>query len=157
MKKKNLSIGWRIPILIIVTLFLLIFNQLLLNVPFNFHSGAFLTELLVFLLAVFACIKGRPEEDFDLTLIKNLYAPIIIIILFILASVIGSPYTGGLHNYKNQADIEEVSFSTPPLTGRRSSWSIRIRPDSWVTGSSVLWVPRKFPNMIWEMNGHSLP
>ena len=114
MKKLNLSVGWRFPIFIIVTLFLLFFNQFLLNVPFNFHSSAFLTELLIFLLALFACIKGRPEEDFDIKVIKNLYAPIIVIVLYILATLIGSPYTGGLHNYKNQADVDEVEFSSIP-------------------------------------------
>ena len=111
--RKKAGNGWRIWLFLFISVLLLFFNQYLLCVPFNLHSGAFLSELLIFLLSLTFCIsfKGTGEK-FRFT--KNLIVPGIVLFLFLAGMLIGSPLLGGLNNYKNQSEIREIDFTAIP-------------------------------------------
>ena len=113
--KRDMGFGWRLPLFLLVSVLLLFFYQYLLSVPFNIHSSAFLLELLIFILCLCACIdpKWLPKKE-GIRFTKNLIIPLIVIALYLGMMVGGSPYTGGLHNYKNQSDITEIDFSIIP-------------------------------------------
>ena len=104
----------RIVLLLIVTAFLLFFCQYLCCVPFNLHSGAFLTELMIFLLTLCFCVVYKGEKVENLRFTGKLVLPGIILALYLVAMLIGSPLLGGLNNYKNQSKIEEVDFAVIP-------------------------------------------
>ena len=117
MKKnnKNLTVSWKAAIFIILVIFLLVFCQYLLLVPFNLHSTAFLMELSVFLLGLFFCFSGGKKNGKNVLFqIKDIYGPLAVLLLFLIGCLIGTPYTGGLHNYKDQSKITEIDFETIP-------------------------------------------
>ncbi len=113
---KNIKIsGWRIGLLLIVSAFLLISCQLVLCIPFNLHSAAFLIELFIFLMTLFVCLSGSSKLlTGKMSVTKELYGPLIVILALLIAFVAGSPYTGGLNNYRNQSKIDEIDFSEIP-------------------------------------------
>ena len=115
MKNNNKKIGFKAAIFIILTIFLLVFCQYILLVPFNLHSPMFAIELSLFLLGLFFCFSGGKVNGKNVIFkTKDLYGPIAVLLLFLIACLIGTPYTGGLHNYKNQSKITEVEFTSIP-------------------------------------------
>ena len=113
--KKKGSIGFRGILLILVTVGLLVFFQLIFCTPFNIHSGGFVLELTIFLMTVFLCTVGKKNVlTAKMTPTKWLIFPAVVLVLFLALTLLGSPYTGGLGNYKNQSKITEIDFATVP-------------------------------------------
>ena len=113
MKRK---FGIRSVLLLVFILLMLLGCQYLMCIPINIHSGMFLLELSILLVAiVFHFTVFRKIEN--LTTMKAdylVYGALIVFACMILFTIIGSPYTGGLSNYKNQSVIKEVNFETIP-------------------------------------------
>lgn len=114
MKKKRFGIR-SILLLIFIALMLLV-CQYLLCIPINIHSGLFLCEVSIVLIAlVFHFVVFRKIED--LSTVKSdtlVYGVLIFIACVFLFSIIGSPYTGGLGNYRNQSVIKDTDFASIP-------------------------------------------
>lgn len=119
MNKVNIKrpAGWKLILFIGMCVMMLLLFQYLLLIPFNLHSFAFLAELALFLLGLFFCFSGTislaavNKGKFS---VKQLIAPLVVLLLFLVGSLIGSPLLGGLGNYKNQSDITEVEFESIP-------------------------------------------
>ncbi len=114
---RKIEINFRPGLLVslLEVLIVVFFFQIMLFVPINLHSGAFLTELLIIIGILYLYLAGRmlrPEGKGHRLVL--LYIPIIVLGLFLLGCMGGTPYTGGLNNYKNQSVIEESDFSKIP-------------------------------------------
>ena len=105
---------FRIILFLIIAAFLLFLNQYLLCVPLNFHSGAFLTELFFFCLSLSLLLPWKKSEGKKIRLSGSVIYLIALTAVFVIAILIGSPLLGGLHNYREQSQIEEVDFSSIP-------------------------------------------
>jgi len=114
MMKKRL--GLRTIILLLFILLVLVVCQYLLCIPINIHSGVFLLEFSILLVAiVFHFAVFRKYDSFQAIKADYLvYAVMAVFAIMLVFSIIGSPYTGGLGNYKNQSVIKEVDFETIP-------------------------------------------
>ena len=111
--KKQFKFGL---LLMIISMAVLVFLcQYLLFIPLNFHSAAFLFELLVlagiiYLFLAFKKMTDRKKGHNGILI----YFPLTVLAAFLIACLIGTPYSGGLHNYKNQTKITESDFSIIP-------------------------------------------
>ena len=113
MKKKGL--GLRNILLLVFIAVMVVVCQYLMCIPINIHSGLFLTEVSILIVAIVFHFSFRKYDS--LSAIKAdyfIYAMLAVIVLMFAFSIIGSPYTGGLNNYKNQSVINEVDFETIP-------------------------------------------
>ena len=91
------------------------FFQLLACVPVNIHYLPFVLELFVAVICTYLFIASSSKTK---TIGKKvnliLYPSLLITLGFIIACIIGGPYTGGLENYRNQSPIREIDFSEVP-------------------------------------------
>ncbi|MBQ3295017.1 MAG: CvpA family protein [Erysipelotrichaceae bacterium] len=111
MKKKNKGIY--LIMMAIVLAILLIFCQYMCCIPLNLHSPAFVIELLFIALIVFLFLGGFitvPKEARKRKFSASIGILSIIISVFFIAVLIGTPYTGGLSNYRDQSPIREIDF-----------------------------------------------
>ena len=99
----------------LLILFIILFFQGLLYVPINIHSFGFVFELFIILMSLILFVSiYRELKGKSLSLTQELKPIIALIVVFIIALFIGSPYLGGLNNYKHQSKIEEKDFSMIP-------------------------------------------
>ncbi len=100
---------------ILFIVLILFFCQYLCCIPLNWHSAGFLFELMIVLLIAYLSVVGySPDTKDKKKILKLSYFPIIVIAAFLILILIGTPYTGGLHNYKGQSKIKESDFSEIP-------------------------------------------
>ena len=115
MKKTEFKFRFGLLFTILAVAFIIFFCQYLVFIPFNLHSAAFLCELLVLIGVVYVYLLlrkttgGGKHSKWVL-----IYIPLIACAAFLIACLIGTPVTGGLHNYKNQTKITESDFSAIP-------------------------------------------
>ncbi|MBR0417850.1 MAG: CvpA family protein [Erysipelotrichaceae bacterium] len=112
---KNSGKGLLLFLLVAIVVFLIGFFQYMCCIPINLHSGAFMFELLIIGLAVFFLIYGFitvPKQGKKIKITASLIVLTIFLVLFFFWMVMGTPYTFGLHNYRNQSVIKEVDFET---------------------------------------------
>lgn len=112
MKKNQIKFGWGLLASLLSILFIIFFCQYLVCIPFNIHSAAFLCELLLILgiayLGFFFKSLGKANKGTKSFL---LYFPLAVLGVFLIACLLGTPYTGGFHNYRDQTKITESDFS----------------------------------------------
>ena len=100
---------------IIGIILILGFFQWLLCVPINIHYLPFVIELFLIILYVYLYLAGKSQKQALVSKAKSMtITGLLMTAAFLVACFIGAPYTGGLHNYKNQSVIKEISFSEIP-------------------------------------------
>ena len=112
MKKKLFNVKALMLLCVLLFVFLC---QYLLCIPVNIQSGMFFFELSVIVLFVVSCLSIFTKvKDLNKIQYSHLKTVSIVILLILIAALIGTPYTGGLGNYKNQSVINETDFSNVP-------------------------------------------
>ncbi len=115
MNKKKNGFGLRAALCLISVALIVLIGQYLFCIPINWHSGAFLTELLFLLAILYLSVVGKKITVNDKKKVIRLsYFPIIVLAAYLIAVLGGAPFSGGLHNYKNQSVISESDFSSIP-------------------------------------------
>ncbi len=107
--KRFLNVAAVLGVLLVIA-----FCQLLCSVPLNFHSLAFILELILIALVIYlrlAIKKSDKGGKKDQLIIWSF--PVLLIIIFIFC-IIGTPYTGGLKDYKDQSKAEDADFAVIP-------------------------------------------
>ena len=91
------------------------FFQLIVCIPMNIHYMPFVFELFVVVICTYLFFAfHRKAKTLGKKVNMILYPSLLIVLAFIVACVIGGPYTGGLQNYRNQSIIKETDFSEVP-------------------------------------------
>ena len=105
--------GFAMILLTIIVVLIVLFCQYLCCIPLNLHSFAFDLELLIVILIVFVFTSGLinvPKNAKKNKITASLTVLTIILAVFFIGVLIGSPYLGGLSNYANQSVIKEIDF-----------------------------------------------
>ena len=105
--------GFAMILLTIIVVLIVLFCQYLCCIPLNPHSFAFDLELLIVILIVFVFTSGLinvPKNAKKNKITASLTVLTIILAVFFIGVLIGSPYLGGLSNYANQSVIKEIDF-----------------------------------------------
>lgn len=91
------------------------FFQLIVCIPVNIHYMPFVLELFVIVICTYLFIAAQSKtKNIGRKVNLILYPSSLIVLGFIIACIIGGPYTGGLKNYQNQSVIKEIDFSEVP-------------------------------------------
>ena len=112
--KKNIKLNISKLGFILWIALIIIFNQLLVCVPINLHSLAFVLELFVLVFSFYLYFASRKLKADPGKVKSVLVRTLLIVAVFFLACLIGGPYTGGLNDFKNQSVIKEISFDEIP-------------------------------------------
>lgn len=107
--------GLRLLAGLLSILFILFVSQYLFCIPLNWHSAGFICELLligvIIYLSLFSIkLTGTGKKKVSAVL----WIPLVLLAIFLIAVLGGTPITGGLHNYRNQSVIDESDFSSIP-------------------------------------------